>query len=154
LLATLCFSPVSQEEKLTGLLQFATKVVRPGRPFLRRLYALQDICSHPDHLVRLNPAIADITWWLLFTERWNGISLLWALLGQILQCFLMLLDPGDVVQSRTSDGFQLQWSPRLSHFSIAVKEMILVVLAAAVLVPTGRVRLSNLLWIMRQWHLY
>ena len=67
-------------EKLTGLLQFATKVVRPSRPFLRRLYALQDIGSHPDHLVRLNnPAIADITWWLLIAERWNGISLLWDL---------------------------------------------------------------------------
>ena len=38
---------------LVGLLQFATKVIRPGRPFLRRLYAMQDIGSHH---IRLNMA--------------------------------------------------------------------------------------------------
>ena len=48
-------------QRLTGLLQFATKVVRPGRPFLRRLYALQEVGNHPDHFVRLNQAArADI----------------------------------------------------------------------------------------------
>ena len=51
-------------QKLTGLLQFATKVVQPGRPFLRRLYAMQEIGSHPNHFIRLNlPAAADIMWW-------------------------------------------------------------------------------------------
>ena len=65
-------------QSLTGLLQFATKVIRPGRPFLRRLYAMQDIGSHPDHFIRLNmPARADILWWQMFAENWNGISLLW-----------------------------------------------------------------------------
>lgn len=38
-------------QRITGLLQFATKVVRPGRPFLRRFYALQEVGSHPDHFV-------------------------------------------------------------------------------------------------------
>ena len=67
-------------EHLTGLLQFATKVVRPGRPFLRRLYALQNVGDHPDHRVRMSaPAQADIVWWLVFSEQWNGISLLWDL---------------------------------------------------------------------------
>ena len=57
-------------QRLTRLLQFATKVVRPGRPFLRRLYALQEVGSHPDHFVRLNQAArADIMWWYVFTER-------------------------------------------------------------------------------------
>ena len=65
-------------QKLVGLLQFATKVVRPGRPFLRRLYAMQEIGSHPNHFIRLNlPARADIMWWFIFVEQWNGISLLW-----------------------------------------------------------------------------
>ena len=67
-------------QRLTGLLQFATKVVRPGRPFLRRLYALQEVGNHPDHFVRLNQAArADIMWWYIFSERWNGISMLWDL---------------------------------------------------------------------------
>ena len=30
-------------QSLTGLLQFASKVILPGRPFIRRLYAMQDI---------------------------------------------------------------------------------------------------------------
>ena len=51
-------------QRLTGLLQFATKVVQPGRPFLRRLCALQQVGNHPDHLVHLNQAArADIMWW-------------------------------------------------------------------------------------------
>ena len=67
-------------QRLTGLLQFATKVVRPGRPFLRRLYAMQEIGSHPNHFIRLNlPARADIMWWYIFMEEWNGVSLLWDL---------------------------------------------------------------------------
>ena len=65
---------------LVGLLQFATKVIRLGRPFLRRLYAMQDIGSHPDHHIRLNLAArADILWWYMFASEWNGISMLWDL---------------------------------------------------------------------------
>ena len=67
-------------QSLVGLLQFATKVIRPGRPFLRRLYAMQDIGSHPDHHIRLNTAArADILWWHMFTSEWNGVSMLWDL---------------------------------------------------------------------------
>ena len=60
-------------QRLTGLLQFATKVVRPGRPFLRRLYALQEVGSYPDHFVCLNQAArADIMWWYVFREmEWH-----------------------------------------------------------------------------------
>ena len=48
-------------QRLTGLLQFATKVVHPERPFLRRLYALQEVGNHPNDFVRLNQAArADI----------------------------------------------------------------------------------------------
>ena len=61
-------------EHLSGLLQFATKVVYPGRPFLKRLYDIQGVGSHPDHLVCLSiPAQANIAWY--------GISLLWDLEG-------------------------------------------------------------------------
>ena len=41
-------------QSLTGLLQFTTKVIRPGSSFLRQLYAMQSIGSHPEHHVRLN----------------------------------------------------------------------------------------------------
>ena len=121
-------------QSLTDLLQFATRVVRPGRPFLRRLYAMQDIGSHPNHFIRLNlPARADIMWWHIFMEEWNGVSLLWDLGLQApdIQVYTdasgnwgcgVFLDP---------KWFHLEWSSRLHPLSIAVKEMCPVVLAAA-----------------------
>ena len=67
-------------QSLTSLLQHATKVVRPERPFLYRLHALQNVGSHPDYHVRLNSATrADITRWFLFIDRWNGLSMAWDL---------------------------------------------------------------------------
>ena len=56
-------------QSLTGLLQHACKVVRPGRAFLQRLYALQSVGSAPNHNIRLNRwAKADILWWQLFVD--------------------------------------------------------------------------------------
>ena len=46
-------------QNLTGLLQIATKVVHPGRLFLRRLHALQEMGSHPHHFIH-QAARADI----------------------------------------------------------------------------------------------
>ena len=54
---------------LTGLLQHAVKVVRPGRPFLHRLYALQQVGTRPSHHIRLNAAAqGDIMWWYVFVD--------------------------------------------------------------------------------------
>jgi len=64
---------------VVGLLQFATKVVRPGRPFLCRHYIHRDVGNQPDHLVRLTlPAKADILWWYIFVDALNGILLLFS----------------------------------------------------------------------------
>jgi len=41
--------PKEELESLVGLLQFATKVVRPGRPFLGRLYTLKGIIADTDN---------------------------------------------------------------------------------------------------------
>ena len=121
-------------EHLTGLLQFVTKVVRQGRPFLKRLYALQRVGSHPEHLVRLSvPARADIAWWLLFTAQWNGISLLWDLgLTRInVTIYSDASSSWGCGAVQDDQWLQLEWSPQLHHLSIAVKELIPVVLAAA-----------------------
>ena len=51
-------------QSLTGLLQHAAKVIRPGRALLYHLYALESIGSAPWHRIRLNaPARADLLWW-------------------------------------------------------------------------------------------
>jgi len=122
-------------ESLVGLLQFATKVIRPGRPFLRRLYAAQQIGTLPTHHIRLNlPTMADILWWHLFISAWNGISMLWDLGKQVV----------DVTTTSDASGswgcgafcetrwFHFKWTPRLWHLPIATKEMIPVVISAAI----------------------
>jgi len=63
-------------QSLTGLLQFATKVIHLGKSFLHQLHAMQSIGCHPNHHIHLNVAArADITWWYLFAEAWNSISM-------------------------------------------------------------------------------
>ena len=131
-------------QRLMGVLQFATKVVRPGRPFLRRLYALQEVGNHPDHFVRLNQAArADIMWWYVFTERWNGISMLWDLgMCQVqLQVYSDASGSWGCAAVQDHHWLQLKWTPKFQHLSIAIKELIPVVLAAATF---GQARLFNL----------
>jgi len=123
-------------ESLAGLLQFTAKVIRPGRSFLCQLYALQSIGSHPHHHhIRLNTTLrADISWWFLFAEHWNGISMLWD---------SHLLSPQFIMFSDASgywgcgavwmtQWFHLKWPAQFQALSIVVKEFIPVVLAAAI----------------------
>lgn len=122
-------------QSLSGLLQHATKVVRPGRAFLRNLYALQSVGSRPSHNVRLNVhARADILWWHLFVPRWSGMSILWD---------RNRLQPQVTVYSDASGHWgcgayclpkwlQLQWTPELRSTSIQVQELAPIVMAAAV----------------------
>ena len=48
-------------QNLTGLLQHAAKVIRPDRPFLHRLYALQQVGTQPSHHIWLNAAARGIS---------------------------------------------------------------------------------------------
>ena len=121
-------------QSLTGLLQFASKVIRPGRPFIRRLYAMQDIGSHPDHFIHLNlPARADIMWWYLFAEDWNGISMFWDVSKKT----------ADVTVTSDASGswgcgafwkskwFHFPWPSSLHDFPITTKELVPGVVGAA-----------------------
>ena len=61
------FDTAQASKPVTGLLQHATKVVRPGRSFLHRLYTLQNVGSHLVHHIRLNAAArADIHYLVVF----------------------------------------------------------------------------------------
>ena len=62
---------------LIGLLNFATKVVKPGRMFVRRLIDLSMSGTSLFHFVYLNQeAMADLDWWHVFLDNWNGVSLI------------------------------------------------------------------------------
>jgi hypothetical protein len=58
-----------------GKLVFLSRVIVPGRIFLRRLFELSSKTMHLQHRVRLNvEASLDIKWWLTFAREWNGRS--------------------------------------------------------------------------------
>ena len=58
---------------LIGSLSFASKIIKCGRLFLRRLIDLSTTVSRYEHRISLNvEAQADISWWLEFLPSWNG----------------------------------------------------------------------------------
>ena len=91
-------------ESLIGVLNHACKVVRPGRTFLQRMIDLLSATaspsghSRPTHHIWLNRGFrADLAWWKLFVQEWNGVSLLLSN-----NCST---DEGPVVTSDTSGGW-------------------------------------------------
>ena len=105
---------------------------------------MQSIGSHPEHHVRLNTAArADIVWWHLFAEEWNGISILWDS-STVLPEFNIFSDASGSWGCGALWGFQwfhFKWPDQFCSFSIAVKELIPVVVAAAVFGPKWKGRL-------------
>jgi hypothetical protein len=62
---------------LIGTLSFATKIVRPGRTFLRRLIDLSTRVTKLHHHIDITAeARKDIEWWIAFLPLWNGRSLI------------------------------------------------------------------------------
>ena len=59
---------------IIGSLSFASKVVKPGRMFLRRLINLSTTVSDLNHHISLNTeSRADINCWCDFLPSWNGV---------------------------------------------------------------------------------
>ncbi len=119
-------------ESLVGHLSHAATVIRPGRIFLRQLFALLSIASKSHYHIRLNAIVrADLQWWLCFLQNWNGSS------------FFPPPIPSIHVYSDASGSFgcgafdlslgwfQLQWPTHWSLIIIAVKELLPVVVAAS-----------------------
>jgi hypothetical protein len=73
-------------QSLTGILSFASHVVAPGRTYLRRIIdhsaALGKRAraggAHRSRSLPIPESVRDdIGWWRHFSERWNGVSLLY-----------------------------------------------------------------------------
>ena len=120
-------------ESFVGHLAHAATVIRPGRIFLRQLFCLLAGVHQPHHFVRLNAAIrADLQWWSHFLQVWNGMS------------FFPPPTPSSHVYSDASGSygcgafvascgwFKVQWPASWLDVAIAQKELVPVVMAAAV----------------------
>ena len=119
-------------ESLVGHLSHAAIVVQHGRIFLRPLFALLSSTARPHFLIRLNRSVrADFQWWDCCLQGWNG------------SFFFPPSNPSDHVYSDASGlfgcgafdtrigWFQFQWRNEWTDRSIATKELIPVVVAAA-----------------------
>lgn len=124
-------------ESFLGHLCHAATVVRPGRIFLRSLFSLLSRVANLNHFVRLNiESRADISWWQCLLNHWNSRS------------FFPPPSPSIHIYSDASgsfgcgaydadrnEWFQLQWPPTWESIGIAAKELVPIVLAAAVWGP-------------------
>lgn len=64
-------------ESLVGRLAQASRVIRPGKTFMRRLFELLAGTRRAHHHIRLNLSFrSDIQWWSTFMDSWNGISMM------------------------------------------------------------------------------
>ena len=84
ILATITCNKITLRElkSIIGKLQFATTVVKPGRPFLRRLYDLTLQATKPHHYIRLTKSVKhDLDIWFHFLEHYNGKTMIRKLLG-------------------------------------------------------------------------
>ena len=64
-------------QSLIGSLQFACKVISPGRPFMQHIINLTHNVSEPGQLIYLNSEFRkDVVMWQLRLDHWNGVSLL------------------------------------------------------------------------------
>ena len=123
----------SDIESLLGHLSHAAIVVRPGRIFLRHLFSLMARVAQRHHFVHLDRVVkADLAWWDCFLQSWHGSS------------FIIPDGPASIqIHSDASGSFgcgaftsdlqwlQLQWPGSWAHVDISVKEMVPIVLAAA-----------------------
>ena len=125
-----------QLQSLIGLLNHAASVVPPGRTFTRELIANMKRPSRPEQRTRLTAlAKADIAWWRLFVDDWNGVGILPRPHSSL---------PSQTVVSDASGSwgcgaftctdtqfFQLQWPQEWSTTCIAAKELLPIVASAA-----------------------
>ena len=120
---------------LIGTLQHATKVIKPGRAFVRRMIELSKARKRMEDYIRLNTAFrSDIEWWHHFASTWNGVSILAPVNRE---------NPDGLVVSDASgqwgcgafhgqEWFQLQWDHSILSMHITIKELLPVMIAAAV----------------------
>ena len=113
---------------LVGILQHATKVVRPRRTFLSRMYSAAAKLKMLSHHTKLSAAFrSDLSWWHLFVTHWNGVSFLHLIPGGS--------TPDTCIETDASGSwwcgawfagrwFQYQWPDDYATVGIMAKELV------------------------------
>ena len=109
-------------------------VIPQGRVFLRQLFPLLSLDRAPYHQIRLNTgARADLMWCQVFLQEWNGTSFFPAATSSIEVVSDASGSFGCGAFNSTQDWFQLQWPDQWRSVSITAKELVLIVISAAVI---------------------
>ena len=65
-----------QLQRLAGKLNWACRVIRGGRTYLRRVLNLQNSIKLPYHKAKLTVEFhKDVDWWIKFMSQFNGVSM-------------------------------------------------------------------------------
>lgn len=119
-------------ESLLGHLSQAAMVIRPGRAFLRELFARLKVARAPHHFIRLNAgARADLSWWRCFLQDWNGSSFFPQQSPQVHIYSDAAGSCGCGAFVSSLGWFQLKWPSSWNEVGITAKELAPVVIAAA-----------------------
>ena len=120
---------------IIGELAHASKVVPPGKTFLRRMIDTAHSRQQLDHWIRLNKEFhSDLYWWHMFLERWNGVSVLSAHVSKPPDASVFT-DASGTWGCGATDGeyrFQCQWDESWHSINIATKELVPIILALGV----------------------
>lgn len=121
---------------LVGKLQHASMVVCPGRTFLRRMFELLKATNRHQPFIRLNATFrSDLSWWHIFLEHWNGISMLGPLQAAPPPNHHLYTDASGSLGCGAWSGhnwFQYLWLEAFTERPIATKELLPIVLACIV----------------------
>lgn len=116
---------VRKLQSVLGLLNFASYVIEPGRPFLRRLYDLLRGKTRHEHVFLSSEAKKDLRAWKVFIQAFNGSCFF----RPVTHTFKVYTDASSSLACAAVFGhmwFILKWSqiPVWSESSITVKELI------------------------------
>ena len=120
-------------ESLMGTLQHACKVIQPGRLFLHHALALLRGAKRRHHHIRLNKEFrSDLLWWRVFAPHWNGAALIIHDCCREFHLFSDASGSWGCGAWHDSKWFQLKWDERTQQSDISVKELLPVIIAAAI----------------------
>jgi hypothetical protein len=116
-----------------GFLNFACKVVVPGRPFLRRLFDLTKGIAQKHYHIRISKsARADLSAWLTFIKQYNGITMLRQERWISSPCLNLYSDSASTAGFAAVLGAKWaygSWPDSWNSFHISVLEMYPIILA-------------------------
>ena len=118
-------------ESLLGHLSLAALVIRPGCLYLSQLFTLLPLVPDPHHHIRLSLSVwADLIWCDALLRNWNGVSLFppWTPVH-------LFSDASGSFGCGSFDPcgarFSVRWPQHWLEVNIATKELVPLVLAAA-----------------------